>query len=174
MNTAVEKKYIAKAFVSCSLREEDKQFIKHIENILEAHYIKPVGTVGKFSASPESPAQLMKKNIPEADFVVIVATPRYIQQDLQTGEVTYGLSEMIHVETGIAYAYDKPVVVFVKEGTNIGNFVPNITQYVVLNGGYDDFYAKRPIIYSLLKNTQKIVMEIRSNKSAKSFGKFLL
>ncbi|TAF08822.1 MAG: hypothetical protein EAZ75_10060 [Flavobacteriia bacterium] len=138
-----EKKYAAKAFVSCSLRQKDEKFVNYVCRILEVHNIQAFGTVGKFSASPENPITLMNKNIPLADFVVIVATPRYIQKDLTTGIITHGLSEMVHVETGMAIAHGKPAVVFVQEGTNIGNAIPNITQYVTLNRQENDFDAKK-------------------------------
>jgi hypothetical protein len=69
--------FMATAFLSCSLRQEDRPFIKYIEKILIAHKIKPIGTVGLFSAAPINTAEHMKKNIPLADFVVIVATSRY-------------------------------------------------------------------------------------------------
>ena len=142
--------YPAKAFVSCDLKEEDKPFVDYIENILRKYNIEPFGTVGRYSASPENPAVLMKKNIPFADIVVICVTPRYLQKDLKTGKVSHGFSEMILIETAIAYANNKPVVVFVQEGTDVGKFIPNITQYITLNGHSDDFAKKQHLIDSLL------------------------
>ena len=141
--TDFEEDQIAKAFISCSLREEDKPFVELIEKILKKSKIRPFGTVGRFSVSPENPVELMKKNIPQADFVVICATPRYLQKDLHNDTITYGLPEMVHVETGMAFMADKPVVVFVKDGTDVGSFIPNITQYVTLNGEYSDYLKKR-------------------------------
>lgn len=162
MENNLQKQYKAKVFVSCSLRPDDKPFVDYVEKILEEHKFEPFGTVGRYSASPENPAVLMKKNIPYADFVVICATPRYLQEDLQTGEISYGLSEMIHIETGIAYAHNKQVVVFVREGTSVGTFIPNITQFITLNETKDDFLAKKHIIYELLNSayqTAKIVTD---------------
>lgn len=169
MTDNLQTQYIARAFVSCSLRQEDKPFIDYVENILLAYNIEPFGTVGRYSASPENPAILMKQNIPNADFVVICATPRYLQMDLQTGIVTYGLSEMIHIETGIAYANDKPVIVFVQDGTNVGTFIPNITQYIMLTGTSEDFKLKQPLISSLLNSAYMIAVEIK-NKINESDG----
>ena len=126
---AEEKKYAAKAFVSSSLRNEDKIFVEYVCKLLKAYNIQPFGTVGMFSASPENPITLMNRNIHLADFVVICATPRYIQKDIKTGKISKGLSEMIHIETGMAIAHGKPVVVFVKEGTDVGNALPNVTRY---------------------------------------------
>lgn len=164
-----EKKYIAKAFVSCSLRQEDQPFVEYVCRILDYHGILPFGTVGKFSASPENPVELMKKNIPAADMVVIVATPRYIQKDIKTGVISLGLSEMVHVETGMAIASNKPVVVFAQEGTPVGSVIPNITQYVILNG--KDYSAKQQIINSLLSNAYKVIQGFKENKTVNTFGK---
>lgn len=161
--------FLATAFVSCSLRDEDRDFVSYIEQILIEHRIKPIGTVGLFSAAPVNTAEHMKKNIPLADFVVIVATPRYIQKDIKTGKETYGLSEMVHVETGMAYMANKPVVVFVQEGTNVGSFLPNVTQYVTLNGQPMDLEKKWGIINSLLSNTYSIIRRIKDEAASKSF-----
>ncbi len=158
--------YTGKAFISCSLREEDKKFIHGIEKILKRHKIEPFGTVGKYSAAPNNPAQHMKDNIPKADIVIIVATPRYFQRDIKTGEESFGLSEMLHVETGMAFMADKPVIAFVKKGTEIGSFLPKITQYIVLDETNEDLKNKWELITSLLKNAVKIAFEKRNKESA--------
>lgn len=157
MEEFVQKhEYYARAFVSCSLRAEDKPFVDFIFSILEAFHIKPFGTVGMLSAAPENPIESMKKNIKDADIVVVCATPRYIQKDIQKGNESNGLSEMIHVETGMALISEKPVVAFVKKGTNVGSAIPNITQYVELTGTEDDFHEKEDRISSLLNNAYKL------------------
>lgn len=155
-----------KAFVSCSLREDDKSFNDFVENVLKEQGIVPFGTVGKYSASPENVAESIRKNIPLADLVVIIATPRYIQQDLQSKSIAHGLSEMVHVETGIAYALNKPVLLFVKEGTNVGNFLPNITQYIVLSGQLEDLTKKYDLIHSLLSNAFVLVKKVRDRQNS--------
>jgi hypothetical protein len=170
----LENSNAIRAFVSCSLREDDKEFVDLVCNILRVHKIVPFGTVGKFSASPENPIQLMKTNIPLSDIVVICATPRYLQLDLKTGDQSYGLSEMVHVEAGIAIANDKPVVVFVQEGTNIGKALPNITQYIELQGNQDDYNSKKPLIRSLLVNAKKIVEKINAEKVVKWIIKLIV
>lgn len=161
--------FLATAFISCSLRDEDRDFVGYIEQILIEHRIKPIGTVGLFSAAPVNTAEHMKNNIPLADFVVIVATPRYIQRDLKTGKESFGLSEMVHVETGMAYMSNKPVVVFVQEGTNVGSFLPNVTQYVTLNGQPMDLDKKWGLINSLISNTYSIIRKIKDEAASKSF-----
>ncbi|PKP01184.1 MAG: hypothetical protein CVU11_16040 [Bacteroidetes bacterium HGW-Bacteroidetes-6] len=166
----IKKKYAAKAFVSCSLRTEDENFVNYVCRILDSHNIQPFGTVGKFAASPENPVALMNKNIPLSDIVVICATKRYLQKDLKTGAVSYGLSEMVHFETGMAVAHGKPVVVFVQEGTDVGSVLPNITQYITLNGQHEDFEAKRKLIFSLLNNAYQFVRKANNNKTLRTVG----
>ncbi|MFY0603262.1 MAG: hypothetical protein JXQ93_04890 [Flavobacteriaceae bacterium] len=155
------EEFVGTAFLSCSLREEDRSFIELIERILLTHKIKPFGTVGRHSAAPLNIPEHMKINIPKADFVVIAATPRYFQRDMHTGQNSNGLSEMVHVETGMAYMANKPVVVFVKEGTNVGNFLPSITEYIVLNEQRDDLKKKWKLINSLIENAYQIVHSIK-------------
>ena len=171
MNQNNQENEIATAFLSCSLRKEDRPFVEYIERILKAHYIKPIGTVGYHSASPTSTAELMKKNIPLADFVVIVATPRYVQKDINFGNSTNGISEMLQVEAGMAHMADKPVVVFVQDGTNVGNFLPTITQYITLNGKQADLEQKWPQINSLIKHSCDIVRQKKTEAQNKSLWK---
>lgn len=171
MNQSNQINYIATAFLSCSLRKEDRPFVNYVEQILKANYIKPIGTVGYHSASPESTATSMRKNIPLADFVVIVATPRYVQKDINYGSSTQGISEMIHVEAGMAHMADKPVVVFVQDGTNVGNFLPTITQYITLTGQRADLEQKWPQINSLIKHSCDIVRQKKTEAQNKSLWK---
>lgn len=151
-----QQPYAATAFVSCSLRQEDKAFIDFIENILKAYYIQPIGTVGRYSAAAVNTAELMRQNIPVADMVVIVATTRFIQKDIHSGNASSAISEMLHVESGIAYAFNKPIVVFVQKGTYVGNFLPNITQYITLDGSQKDLDEKYNLIQSLLLSANDI------------------
>jgi|SRR5690242_9816727 len=160
----------ASAFISCSLRPEDKPFIEFVERILVAHNILPFGTVGRYAAAPENPAFSMRNNIAQADMVVIVATRRYFQLDMKTGLQSNGLSEMIHAESGMAFAFNKPVLVFVQEGTDVGCFLPNITQYITLTGDQNDLNEKWHIINSLLYNSTAIVQANRAQKNNSELG----
>ena len=109
----------------------------------------------------------MNKNIKNVDFVVICATPRYIQKDIRSGDVSLGLSEMIHVETGMAIAHGKPVITFIQEGTNIGNVLPNITQYITLNGSKEDFMSKRKLIFSIFNSAFEFVKKVSDENTIK-------
>jgi hypothetical protein len=170
----MEEQFIASAFVSCSLRPQDKPFVDFIESILRSCKVKPFGTVGKYSAAPINTAALMKANIPQADMVVMVATPRYFQQDVHTGKSSAGLGEMLHAESGIAYASDKPIIAFVQEGTDVGSFLPNITQYITIKDGRDlKDDNKRRLIISMFNNTFKIIKAKREQKSSSDWGKLI-
>jgi nucleosome binding factor SPN SPT16 subunit len=163
-----------KAFLSCSLRVEDKPFIDLVESILLANNIIPFGTVGKYSASPENPTELMRKNIHSADIAIIVVTPRYNQKDIGTNKEYFAPSEMIHSEVAMAYMANKPVVVFVKEGTDVGSFISNITQYIVLEGTFEDYLSKQILVKSLLENTSSKLEVIQDNEFANDFRDFII
>jgi hypothetical protein len=81
---------------------------------------------------------------------------------------------MVHVETGIAYALNKPVILFVKEGTNVGTFLPNITQYIVLNGQQNDLVDKYALIYSLLNNAYELIKKVKEKQETTGFGKLVV
>jgi hypothetical protein len=169
MQESSQKENIATAFISCSLRKDDRPFIDYIERILKLHKIEPIGTVGHYSAAPINTAEHMRNNIPTADFIVIVATPRYNQKDIGSGKKTQGIPEMLHVEAGMAYMAEKPVVVFVQKGTNVGNFLPSITQYITLNGQEEDLRSQWTLINSLIKNACDIVRQKKTETANKSF-----
>jgi len=48
------KNYVAKAFLSCSLRSEDRKFVILVSDILKSFNIQPFGTVEMLTASPEN------------------------------------------------------------------------------------------------------------------------
>ncbi len=160
--------YVATAFISCSLRPEDMPFIEYVARILKAYKMKPVGTVGKFYAAPENPAVSMKRNISNYDFLVIIATPRYFEKDIQTRKTKLSISEQLHVEAGIADGLNKPIIAFVQKGTDVGNFIPQVTQYIMLDGTAEDYNNKKRLIFSLLNNTYKRVQELKGDKTIKS------
>lgn len=108
------------AFISCSLRNEDSRFVNFVENVLRKHGVTPMGTVGRHNATTQNPAEAMKQNIAQSDFVVVCATKRYVQIDTGTKAKTSGILEMLQFESGMAHATDKPLIVFLEEGVNVG------------------------------------------------------
>ena len=166
--------YKAKAFLSCSLREEDRNFVDLVANILKHYQIEPFGTVGKYDASPENPSSLMKQNIENSDIVVIAATQRYLTKDFHDDSESNTLSEMIHTETGMAYALSKPVVVFVEEGTNVGSFIPSITHYVTLDGTQNNLDSQSNIIKGLLNSALQKVDEKKRKAEWDGLGNLVI
>jgi nucleoside 2-deoxyribosyltransferase len=81
---------------------------------------------------------------------------------------------MVHVETGMAYALNKPVVLFVKEGTNVAPFLPNITQYIILNEQKNDLIDKYTLIYTLLNNAFNLIKNVRDKKATKGLTHVLI
>ncbi len=60
-----------------------------------------------------------------------------------------------------------------KEGTEVGNFLPNITQYITLNETDEDLKSKWRLITSLLRNAFNIVFEKRDKENEPSLWGFL-
>lgn len=163
-----------RAFISCSLRKEDKEFVDFVESILVRNGIIPFGTVGKYSAAPVNPIDLMRENIALADITVIIATKRYEQKDILNGKVTYGPSEMIHAEVAMSFMANKPVVVIAEQGTDVGNFIPNITQFIILDGTNEDLKQKEFLIKSLLNNACEMAENAEDSKVSAEFIDFVL
>lgn len=162
---------VAKAFVSCSLRPEDEDYIQLVEQILKYFGIQPFGTVGKHDANAQNPIERIQFNIPDADMVVIVATPRYLQQDMGTGQTKNALSEMIHAESAMAVAFGKPVIVFAKPGTDVGGFLPNVTQPIFLSGDVCDLRKKEELICSMFENTLNWLEDEKVRNGLNTAGK---
>lgn len=141
------------AFISCSLRIEDKSFVDYVEAIVRQMGFCPVGTVGRYDAAPKPIWQQMKDNIKAADCIVLAATPRYLQQDiadkLRTGR---GMSEMLHSEIAMAVALERPVLAFVLEGTDVGSFLPQAVQYITLKSDRSDLMTKWPLMQAYFGN----------------------
>lgn len=106
--------------------------MRQVERLLRRHQILPCGTLGRYEAYPAPLPESIRRNISRADMVVIAATPRYQAVDVHTQAQTQVISEMLQAEAAIAFAHNKPLVVFVKKGTDPGHFLPAITQYIVL------------------------------------------
>lgn len=123
-----------KTFISCSLREQDKFFVDIIEDIVRKKKFLPFGTVGLYVNASEPVSVTMVKEIKKADCLVIVATPRYEQQDIHNlGNTNNALSEMIQVEAGMASVQKIPIIVFVQKGTYVGTFISLSTQYIEID-----------------------------------------
>ena len=146
------------AFISCSLRQEDKLFVNRVELLVRIFGFQPTGTVGRFDAAPKPIWQQMKDNVKSADCVVLAATPRYVQQDISDKKITgKAMSEMLHTEVGMAVASDRPVLAFVLEGTDVGNFLPQAVQYITLKQDGSDIFSKWHLISAYFNHALTMV-----------------
>ena len=116
----------------------------------------------------------MKKNIELSDFVVVAATKRYFTRDNHTGKESNTLSEMVHSEIGMAEALNKPIVVFVKKGTNVGSLIKNITQYIYLDGTQINFDSQKNMIFDLLNKAYLKSQETKKKESFNSLKNLLI
>lgn len=161
------------AFISCSLRSEDKPFVDYIESIVRQMGFLPMGTVGRYDAAPKPIWQQMKDNIQSADCIVLAATPRYLQQDIddkmRTGK---GMSEMLHSEIAMAVAMDRPVLAFVLEGTDVGSFLPQAVQYITLKRDRSDLMIKWPLIRAYFGNGAAMIQKRWLQESRSGLFKF--
>lgn len=167
------------AFISCSLRNEDRKSIEWVESVVRQLGFEPYGTVGRFDAAPASIPELMKENIKKSDCIIIVGTSRYFQEDVHCKERTgKGISELIHVEVGMAFSENKPVLAFVFNDTNIGSFLPMITQYIRINAGENKLsYEKQNLIKQLFTNAYQLIQknwEKKNQTDLQNAGGFIL
>jgi len=168
-----------KAFISCSLRGDDKHFVEWVEKNVRAYGMDPFGTVGKFEISPKLIPESMREQINLADCIVIAATPRFVQEDIQNRTITgKGISDLLHVELGMAFMKRLPVLAFVLADTDVGSFLPGTTQYIRIYPNDDaDFAIKRPQIASLFLNSLKIIQERwkeQKDKEMRDLGSLIL
>lgn len=148
------------AFISCSLRQEDKLFVARVDWLTRIFGFQPVGTVGKYDAAPKPIWQQMKDNVKSADCVVLAATPRYVQQDISDKKITgKAMSEMLHTEVGMAVASDRPVLAFVLEGTDVGSFLPQAVQYITLKQDGSDIFSKWHLISAYFNNALTMIRD---------------
>ena len=161
------EEYIPKAFISCSVRQEDKTFVEIVEQIVKDNGFEPMGTVGRHVNYAEPIPQSMIKEIKKADVLVMAATPRYFQKERPFQRKKQKvISEMLHVESGMAIMDNIPVIVFAKEGTHVGNFIPGITQYFTIGKTLVD--EQREKIKIIFNDTKKKV----ANKIDKEEGNY--
>jgi len=141
-----------KAFISCSLRKQDEKFVNLVERIVRKKGFLPFGTVGRYVNDSAPVPVTMTEEMNKADCLVVVATPRYKQEDVHNNVINNNaLSEMIQVEAGMASMKGIPIIVFVQKGTHVGNFLSASTQYIEidLENYKESVNAKLKLINSL-------------------------
>jgi hypothetical protein len=63
--------------------------------------------------------------------------------------------------------------VFVQKGTHVGSFLPNVTQYIELDGTHQDLIQKWPLINQLFFHAKTLAVQARQKTKQKEFGNFL-
>lgn len=149
------------AFLSCSLRPEDRSFVNFVAKLTRAFGFIPCKTVGLYSAAPRPLWMQMRDGVASTDCVIVAAIPRYVEQDIRDkNKSRKSISEMLHVECGLAVAFHKPILVFVSEGTDVGAFLPTVTQYIELKQDRVDFRNQYPLIRSYFINAYQVIQQL--------------
>lgn len=77
-----------------------------------------------------------------------------------TGKLSEGISENLQVEAGMAYALERPILVFASDGTDVGSFLRVATHTIILKENYEsDLKNKHELIQEYFKNTLKIIQQ---------------
>lgn len=70
------------------------------------------------------------------------------------------MSEMLHTEVGMAVALGRPVLAFVLDGTDVGNFLPQAVQYISLKPSDNtDLQVKLPLIGNYCRSALAMIQE---------------
>lgn len=157
------------AFVSCSLHEEDKAFVDWMFAVIPRFGFHPTGPVGLKMFAPKPIPSQMVEGIKGSDCLILIATPRYLQEDLHNRAVTgKGISEMLHVEVGMASMADRPVLAFVQKGTDVGGFLPSLVQYIEIDpSDANDIKAKWPAMANYFRSGLVMIQErwVKENRT---------
>jgi hypothetical protein len=114
------KKY--KAFLSCSIRQEDEMIVDIFEYILRAHGFE-VTTVGRTKFAPRPSLQVIRDELETSDCVVILATKRE-----KKGEYWKTSEWVEYIEPAMAYMGRKPILAFVEKDVVVEQLIPQATQ----------------------------------------------
>jgi len=100
------------AFVSCSLRPEDKPVVNRIVDMIEIWGFDPITEgVNRFSEDPLRIPADIKKQIDNSAAVIGIATPR----NFSLLDKAYRTFPWLHLEAGMAFYSDKPLLFIVDE-----------------------------------------------------------
>ena len=104
---------LQRAFVSCSLWEQDKNVANFFREIFQLHEIIP-RTVGidLHAETDAKAAEIAKNEIKTTNGVIVILTPRYYVNGYKSSEWTYE-------EPSMGFYGDKPIYLFYERGTNL-------------------------------------------------------
>ena len=105
-----------KAFVSCSLAQEDKEIIDFFKKIIRSFDIEPeIYDYQEIGRVPDK----VKENIIRSDCLIAIATRRKKIE----GSDYWACPDWIQHEIALANAYNKPIAIFVEEGVKIEGLI---------------------------------------------------
>jgi len=142
-----------KAFLSCSFRKEDQKINNFVKAICNALDIKCVNVNDAYSQTPPDKA---KQLLNESKLMIAIATRRKKFED-----ETYSMPQAIHDEISMAYAMDKPMLLFKEEGVIANGFIDNYGTH--MNFFRDKLYDHE-LMRSFISSIHSIKVESISSK----------
>lgn len=105
-----------KAFLSCSLAEEDKEVIDFFRKLIKSFDIEPeIYDYQEIGRIPDK----VKENVIRSDCLIAIATRRKKIEDSDY----WACPDWVQHEIALANAYSKPIAIFVEEGVRIEGFI---------------------------------------------------
>lgn len=111
-----------KAFLSCSLSEQDRSVATWFADVLQALEFE---VLAGDMPEPRGPAEKVLDMIRGSDVVVAIL----MRRDKIEGKDAWRPPEWVENEMGMAYEAAKPVAIFVEEGVDVAGLGPLISQY---------------------------------------------
>jgi len=116
MEESILAEVIYKAFVSCSLAEEDQEIVEVFKKTIRSFKIEPIvydyQEIGGLSDK-------IKEHIVEVDCLIAIITRR----DKIEGTNLWSGPTWIQHELALAHAFNKPIAIFVEEGVQIEGLI---------------------------------------------------
>lgn len=111
-----------KGFLSCSFREEDKGVVEYVRAICEALDINCVNVSDAYSIAPPEKA---KRLIADSQVVIAIGTRRE-----RTENGSYNMPSAVHDELSIAFALERPLLLFLEDGIHTDGFINNYGTHI--------------------------------------------
>src|SRR5262249_40050719 len=110
------------AFLSCSFRSDDEEVVRLFVDLCSALNI----TCSNVNAgSFFSPSEVARKKLEDQDFLIAICTRR---DEKKTGK--FAMPDAVRDEIGIAFGKERPILLFVEDGVEIGGFEPQFGTHV--------------------------------------------
>ncbi len=119
-------KRFPQCFLSGSFRSEDEDVFRWFRKLLEA---MDFNVVDAHKPEPRPPEDKVRSLIQASDVVVALLT----HQEKIENQQLWTAPEWVLNEIGMAFAENKPVALFLEEGTRIGGLIDRIADYVTFD-----------------------------------------